>query len=184
MSSALIPSAFSTQLTLPANTDLSVEIDHCIRTTHPDGTISETIYTNPEKVTCPTCDKPFRNQAKLDAHRRDFYWPCKVCDRHLNWCRVGAKGYAQVPYCRYTCVEHGECFETGEEAQDHGLRVGHTRCFYPRCTSGLAKGRVHEWYGKSVPSYEVYVDKKTDVVILLLQCIIISRTIIVRGSEV
>jgi hypothetical protein len=131
---------------LPATTSLSIEFTHATRTTRPDGTTDETLYTNPDRVVCTTCSTPFRNQAHLDEHHRAFYWPCKICYTYMRWCHVGAKGYAQIPYCRYACVQHGVCFETGEDAQDHGMRERHDRCFYPRCSSEIARGRVDEYY--------------------------------------
>jgi hypothetical protein len=104
------------------------------------------LYKNLDRVVCTTCSTLFRNQAHLDEHHRAFYWPCKICYTYMRWCHVGAKGYAQIPYCRYACVQHGVCFETGEEAQDHGMRERHDRCFYPRCTNEMARGRVDEYY--------------------------------------
>jgi hypothetical protein len=137
---------FSGQITLSPNTSLSAEIHSCTRITQPDGSIVETVLMNEHKVTCWSCNKTFRNQAMLVDHRQHFEFPCKVCNKSWNWCHTGVDGYERVPYCPYTCVQHGVCFTTGEAAQDHGLRQYHKRCYYPRCTNKLATGVWHEWY--------------------------------------
>jgi hypothetical protein len=150
-STSLVAYSFAT---LPSTTSISVEFTHATRKTRPDGSILETLHTNPDRVVCTSCSTPFRNQAQLNEHHRAFYWPCQICQRYEYWCRGGAEGYARIPYCRYACVEHGLCFQTGDEAQDHGARVNHNKCFYPRCVDELARG--------SADAYWVYWHVKND----------------------
>ena len=130
----------------PANFNFSAEIASGTFYGQPDGSFQITFNAHPNKAQCEFCYEEIHDQKQVHEHHQRFTRPCKVCHNNKVWCQMGLAAYELIPYCTYTCVEHGKCFDTGDAARDHGLNEQNTRCFYPRCRNQLATSAWDAWY--------------------------------------
>lgn len=139
-SALAVPSNHNGVALWPSDFNLNADIDRGRLTRHRDGSYAMDFVTNADRTVCAYCHQSFRNQKKLREHHKSNTHRCMACRVPRLWCSVGSSASGNMTCSPFSCSEHGKCFGSHQAALQHAMKKEHTRCFFPRCTGGMAIG--------------------------------------------